>query len=60
MDWPLAVVFIGGGVAGGLCGAWLATRLSRSQGTLNLVSAAMIGATALYMLYRSLGALGVI
>ncbi|KWR72976.1 sulfite exporter TauE/SafE family protein [Pseudomonas citronellolis] len=60
VDWPLAVVFIGGGVAGGLCGAWLATRLSRSQGTLNLVSAAMIGATALYMLYRSLGALGVI
>lgn len=34
--------------------------LAGSRGALNLVSAATIGATALYMLYRSLGALGVI
>jgi len=52
VDWPLAGVFIGGGLVGGMLGAGLATRLSRSRGTLNVVFAALVLVVALYMLYR--------
>jgi uncharacterized membrane protein YfcA len=58
VDWALAGVFIAGGVVGGLLGASLATRLSVSKGALNLVFSALIFVVGLYMLYRSLGALG--
>jgi uncharacterized membrane protein YfcA len=60
VDWSLAGVFIAGGVAGGLLGGRLATRLSTSKGMLNLVFAGLIFVVAIYMLYRSAGALGVI
>lgn len=53
IDWTLAGVFVGGGLLGGLFGASLATRLSRSRGALNLVFAGLIFAVALYMLVRS-------
>lgn len=53
VDWALAAVFIGGGLFGGLFGARLATHLSRRRGTLNAVFAALIFATALYMLVKS-------
>lgn len=57
IDWTLAGVFVGGGLLGGLFGASLATRLSRSRGALNLVFAGLIFAVALYMLVRSTRAL---
>ena len=60
VDWLLAAVFIAGGVVGGLLGARLATRLSVSKGALNLVFSALIFAVGLYMLYRSIRALGLL
>ena len=57
IDWTLAGVFVGGGLLGGLFGASLATRLSRSRGALNRVFAGLVFAVALYMLVRSARAL---
>jgi uncharacterized protein len=53
VDWPLAAVFIVGGVAGGFFGAGLAKRLSGSRGRLATVFAALIFAVAAYMLWKS-------
>lgn len=58
VDWSLAAVFIAGGVLGGLVGARLAKRLSGRKGALNAVFAAMIIVVALYMLFRSVRAMG--
>lgn len=60
VDWPLAAVFIGGGVLGGLIGARLAKALAGRKGVLNTVFAGLIFVVAFYMLYRSAGALGLI
>jgi uncharacterized membrane protein YfcA len=60
VDWPLAAVFIGGGVLGGLVGARLAKALSGQKGLLNTLFAGLIFVVAFYMLYRSAGALGLI
>ena len=57
VDGLLAVAFAAGGLGGGMLGARMATRLSRSRGALNRVFAGLIFAVALYMLYRSLGAI---
>ncbi|WP_458369835.1 sulfite exporter TauE/SafE family protein [Pseudomonas fluorescens] len=54
VDWPLAGTFILGGAGGGMVGACLASRLSKSRGALNIVSAATMAATAMFVLYRSL------
>lgn len=54
VDWPLAAVFIAGGVLGGLGGTVLARRLSGS-GALTVVFSALILAVAAYTLYRSGG-----
>ncbi|MFD1034049.1 sulfite exporter TauE/SafE family protein [Sphingomonas hankookensis] len=56
VDWPLAGVFIAGGVAGGLLGTMLAKRLS-GTGTLTTVFAALIFVVAIYMLWKSWTAL---
>lgn len=53
VDWPLAGVFIAGGIAGGLVGAWAAKRLSGKKGLLNTVFAGLIFAVATYMLWQS-------
>jgi uncharacterized membrane protein YfcA len=58
IDWPLAGVFVAGGVLGGLVGARLAKTLSGRKGVLNTVFATLIFVVAFYMLYRSAGALG--
>ncbi|KAB7770107.1 sulfite exporter TauE/SafE family protein [Xanthomonas maliensis] len=52
--WTLAAVFIGGGAFGSRLGTGLAQGLALRQGRLNLVLAAVIFATAVYMLYRTL------
>lgn len=58
VDWPLAAVFIAGGVAGGLVGTLAAKRLS-GQGTLKTVFAVLIFVVAAYMLWKSVGALSI-
>ncbi|MGN6579697.1 MAG: sulfite exporter TauE/SafE family protein [Bordetella sp.] len=58
VDWPLAFVFIGGGVAGGLIGTRFAHGLAKRKGMLNLVFAGLVFFVAIYMLYRSGHALG--
>lgn len=54
VDWWLATEFIGGGVAGGLLGTILVTRLSAYQNILNRLFAALIFVVAGYIFYRSL------
>ena len=54
VDWPLAGLFIAGGLAGGLAGARSARLLSHHKGALTTVFALLIFAVALYMLARSL------
>ena len=54
VDWPLAAVFIVGGILGGFAGTALARRLSGS-GNLSTVFACLIFVVAAYMLWRSTG-----
>lgn len=53
VDWTLAGVFIGGGVLGGVAGAWSAGRLAGHKGRLNTVFAGVIVGVALYMIVRA-------
>lgn len=55
VDWPLAFVFIGGGIIGGLIGTQIAKRLG-SGGMLTTVFAVLIFVVAAYMLWKSAGA----
>ncbi|MGV2978972.1 sulfite exporter TauE/SafE family protein [Camelimonas sp. ID_303_24] len=55
VDWRLAALFIGGGVLGGLPGAWAARRLAASRGALNRLFALIIIAVATFMLARASG-----
>ena len=55
IDWPLAGVFIAGGIIGGLGGTVLARRLS-GRGTLTSVFAVLIFVVAAYMLWKSASA----
>lgn len=54
VDWPLALLFIAGGVAGGLVGALASRALAGRKGVLNVVFAMLIVVVAIYMLVRSL------
>ncbi|WP_174007983.1 sulfite exporter TauE/SafE family protein [Agrobacterium tumefaciens] len=56
VDWWLAVEFIGGGIAGGLLGMLLATRLSAYKNILNRLFAGLIFVVAAYIFYRNWGA----
>jgi len=55
VDWPVAILFVIGGLLGGVGGARLAAVLSRQRGLLTIVFAGVIFAVALYMLFRSFG-----
>jgi uncharacterized membrane protein YfcA len=60
LDWTVAVLYIAGGIAGGVIGARLATHLGKnSKGTLNLIFAALVAVVALYMIYRNMSAFGI-
>ena len=52
VDWPLAAVFVGGGVIGTFAGTRMATQLS-AKGHLTSVFAALIFVVAAYMLWKS-------
>ena len=56
INWPLAAVFIAGGVVGGFAGTKLAKQLS-GKGMLTTVFAALIFVVAGYMLWKSAAAL---
>lgn len=56
IDWPLAAVFIGGGVVGSFAGTHAAGKLSGKTGRLTVIFATLVLVVALYMLYRSVGA----
>ena len=53
VDWRLALVFIGGGVLGGLIGGRLAHILRETRGALNAVFAGVIVLVAIYMIANS-------
>lgn len=57
IDWPLALVFILGGLAGSFGGALAAKKLSGTTGLLTTVFSALIFVVAAYMLWKSAGAL---
>ncbi len=57
VDWPLAFVFIGGGVIGSVVGTRIAKRLAGTTGRLTTVFAVLIFVVAAYMLFRSVSAL---
>jgi len=52
VDWRLAVVFLAGGVLGGLAGGQVACKLGEQRGVLNVTFAGITAAVALYMLGR--------
>lgn len=54
IDWPVTLVFIAGGAAGGLLGIRLATRLSEKRGALQRIFAALVILVAAYMAVRAL------
>ena len=60
IDWPVAGLFVAGGIAGGFAGLRLASRLSRTKGLLNRMFAAVIFVVAGYILYRNAGAFGLL
>lgn len=53
VDWGLAIVFIGGGVVGGLLGAFAARKLAARKGALNTVFALLVFVVAGYMLSKA-------
>lgn len=55
IDWRIALLFIGGGLVGGVIGASFATHLSKQRGALQRVFAGVVFAVAAYMLWRSWG-----
>jgi uncharacterized membrane protein YfcA len=56
VDWPLALVFVAGGVAGSVAGTRAAEKLGERTGRLTSIFAGLIFIVALYMLWRSAAA----
>jgi uncharacterized membrane protein YfcA len=54
VDWDLAALFIGGGIAGGIAGAAAGRRLAMRGTALNLLFSGLIFVVAIYVLARSL------
>ena len=54
VNWPVAVEYIAGGVAGGVLGMRAAIRLSAQKSTLTRLFAGVVFTVAFYMLWRSL------
>lgn len=52
VDWPLAGLFLAGGLAGGLLGAQASMGLAARRGTLETAFAGIIFAVSLYMAFR--------
>jgi uncharacterized membrane protein YfcA len=54
VDWPLAIVFVGGGAIGGMLGALVASQMARRRGALNYAFVGLIVIVAGYMTVRSI------
>ncbi len=54
VDWPLAAIFVAGGLFGGLLGARTAKSLAQRRGALTVIFVTLIFVVAIYMLVRSL------
>jgi uncharacterized membrane protein YfcA len=52
VDWPLAGLFVTGGLAGGLAGTWLAGVLAKRKRALNGVFAAVVIGVGIYVVVR--------
>jgi uncharacterized protein len=55
VDWPLALLFIVGSVAGGFAGIRLARKLSTRKRALTLIFSGVVAAIGLYVLLRGVG-----
>ena len=53
VDWPVAAVFVAGGVVGGLGGVALAGRLAAHRGVLTRVFSGVVAAVGVFILWRS-------
>lgn len=53
VDWRIALLFIGGGIIGGIIGARFSSHLAKQRGALQRVFAGVVFAVAAYMLWRS-------
>jgi uncharacterized membrane protein YfcA len=56
VDWPLALIFVAGGVVGGSVGTLLACRAAKKKGALTMAFAGLIFAVAIYMIAESASA----
>jgi uncharacterized membrane protein YfcA len=54
IDWRLAAIFIGGGLAGGMIGARVVKRLSTGKETLRLVFSGVVAAVGVYVVFRGI------
>ena len=52
VDWHIALVFIGGGVLGGLLGSFAGRRLARRKGQLAMVFASFVIIIGIYVLHK--------
>lgn len=57
VDWLVVLEFVGGGIVGGLFGAFLASKLSRQRQTLTYIFSGIIFVVAAYMLYVNASAI---
>jgi uncharacterized protein len=60
VDWQIAGLFLAGGVVGGVVGMRAAIHLSRRKGMLTRIFAGVILAVGIYMILRSIMALGLL
>ncbi len=60
VDWPLAALFIGGGIVGGLFGGRMATYLAGRKRLLSYVFAGIVAVVGVYVVFKELVALDVI
>jgi uncharacterized membrane protein YfcA len=56
VDWPLAAVFVAGGIGGGVVGAFAAGQFAKRRGLLGSLFATLIFKVAIYMAWRSASA----
>ena len=56
VDWPLAAVFVAGGIGGGVAGAFAAGQFAKRHGLLGSLFATLIFMVAIYMAWRSASA----
>ncbi len=56
VDWRIALLFVTGGVAGGIGGTWLAQRLSGHKSLLSRVFASIVAIVGVYVVARGYAA----